>query len=163
MIMMSHDLIKIPVENSLLLNSVILIVFSLITIATIKKTEPKSQSLLSLIDTAQLKGIAVILIVMYHLSVYTIENADDLILFRHGDIIGLSIFLILSGFGIASSIESKGLDNFFSKKLIKIYPPFVIVMSLELLLNNLFYIDKNPGIVRIVASAMGFLPVDRNM
>lgn len=54
--------------------------------------------------------------------------------------IGVSLFLILSGYGLSESFKRKGLDNFLKNKISKIWVPYIIVL---LVLSILKYPDIN--------------------
>ena len=71
---------------------------------------------ISINQTKQLKGIAIIFIIFGHL--HLIENAGTY---------GVSLFLILSGYGLTYSFYRNGLTYFFKKKLSKILIPYSIV------------------------------------
>lgn len=70
--------------------------------------------------TDTLKGLAIVLVVMGHIATNWVHEAVAL-----GGI-GVSIFFILSGFGLQESWKKNGVNNFVKKKLLRIILPYVI-------------------------------------
>ncbi|PEW16951.1 hypothetical protein COD21_04285 [Bacillus cereus] len=64
----------------------------------------------------QLKGIAIILVILGHLQ-----------LISHAGAWGVAIFLIVSGFGLTQSYLKSGINNFFKKRVSKVLVPYSIV------------------------------------
>jgi peptidoglycan/LPS O-acetylase OafA/YrhL len=109
-----------------------------------------------------MKGFAIILIIIHHLRVHTIENSSELLFFYDFGITGVAIFLILSGFGISKSIESKGMKFFFYKRLIRLYIPYVLSMVLEVFLNHIILHRKTNLIIEL-GKIVVVAGIDRNM
>ena len=81
------------------------------------KTEnPVSLFSLSKEQTLLLKGIAILMVILGHMSYITWGGAG-----------GVTIFLILSGYGIHESFKKNGLKNYWKKKILKVWLPYVIV------------------------------------
>lgn len=72
--------------------------------------------------TTGLKGLAVLMVVWGHIGACLHVSG---IQFIGG--VGVSIFLILSGYGLEKSYTNNGLKKFWTKKLIKIFIPFWII------------------------------------
>ena len=72
--------------------------------------------------TVGLKGLAVLMVVWGHIGACLHVNG---IQFIGG--VGVSIFLILSGYGLEKSYTNNGLKKFWIKKLIKVFIPFWII------------------------------------
>ena len=71
------------------------------------KTEnPVSLFSLSKEQTLLLKGIAILMVILGHMSYITWGGAG-----------GVTIFLILSGYGIHESFKKNGLKNYWKKKI----------------------------------------------
>ncbi|HDR6821985.1 acyltransferase [Bacillus cereus] len=64
----------------------------------------------------QLKGIAIILVILGHLQILS-----------HAGAWGVAIFLIVSGFGLTQSYLKSGINNFFKKRVSKVLVPYSIV------------------------------------
>lgn len=73
--------------------------------------------------TTILKGIAIILIIISHCSGHWMCGR----LFTPCGGIGVSLFLITSGYGLNESYKSKGLNKFWRKRIGKVWLPYVVV------------------------------------
>jgi peptidoglycan/LPS O-acetylase OafA/YrhL len=80
----------------------------------------------------ELKGAAILLIVLYHAGgVLVWQN------FLHGDV-GVDLFVILSGVGLALSTRVESAGAFLKRRLLRIYPVYWIVLALYLWANTHF-------------------------
>jgi len=87
--------------------------------------------------TEQLKGIAIILVVLHHLSMLKFINLP--FLSTSGGNWGVQIFLLLSGYGLAQSyIKSGIIRNYFYKRFKKIIPAYSTVTVLWIIIDLLF-------------------------
>lgn len=86
--------------------------------------------------TKGLKGFSILLIVWCHIG--AILDANN-IQFIAG--IGVSIFLICSGFGLEQSYKKNGLKKFWQKKFFKICIPFWIVEFLGICITEKFDLE----------------------
>ncbi len=97
--------------------------------------------MLSRQTSAQLKGIAIILIIIGHtFQYYNFESFQ----MRFGAW-GVSLFLILSGYGLIQSYKSKGLHHFLSKRLKRVWLPYIIVIAVSLMYGLLFLSESIGG------------------
>ena len=72
--------------------------------------------------TTLIKGIAITLVVMCHMG----GMFDIRYLTPFGGI-GVALFLICSGYGLVSSYEKNGLNNYWSKKIQTVYVPYALI------------------------------------
>jgi peptidoglycan/LPS O-acetylase OafA/YrhL len=80
----------------------------------------------------ELKGLAMILVILYHAGgVLVWQN------FLHGDI-GVDLFVILSGVGLAMSTRMESAGEFLKRRLLRIYPAYWVVLTLFLILGYTF-------------------------
>jgi len=80
----------------------------------------------------ELKGLAIILVVLYHAGgVLTWNNH------LHGDL-GVDMFVILSGLGLSLSPAYPGAKAFLWRRLLRIFPIYWLVLTAYLLLNTHF-------------------------
>ena len=118
--------------------------------------------------TDELKGLAIILVVFSHIGYFL--SADDSFLFPLSVFagVGVNLFLFLSGYGLmTSSIKNKtsllshesnlSLVGFYKKKLLKIFFPLWVVLSVLLLLDWQFG-NKIYPISTVVNSFLGWFP-----
>ncbi|MFM9264536.1 acyltransferase family protein [Tychonema sp. BBK16] len=125
------------VDNRSILNT--FIILSMLILISFRKTVKERP--LSILQTNQMKGIAILIIIVHHVSL-ALNGAGYLSLLHHLGFPSVSIFLVLSGYGIFLSIEKKGLNNFFSKRVIRVYIPFVLAMICKILIFDYFILNE---------------------
>lgn len=85
-----------------------------------------------------LKGIGILVIVLHHMS-QKIIPPGLLRPYQDFGYLGVSIFILLSGYGLMSSFLKTGsLNGFFSKRIARVYIPFLIINGLFLTFSNGF-------------------------
>ena len=157
----NHDATKIVVDNPIILNLSLFLIFTFLTLITFRRTV--NDRPLSILQTNQMKGLAIIIVIVHHLSYHTIENSSDLIIFRDSGFLGVALFLVLSGFGLSLSLQKKGIKNFFTKRLTKVYVPFLFAMLLEVFLNKLIFNKDNNIFNKLFNIFFNVMLIDRNM
>lgn len=85
-----------------------------------------------------------------------------------GGAIGVEAFLVLSGYGIYQSYESKNLNNYWTSKLEKVWLPYFIWEILALIYYRATSIKsfENISLIEIIASLIGISPynvIDKTM
>lgn len=107
-------------------------------------------------DTScQIKGLAIILIILAHLS----------LIWNYSGAIGVGIFLVLSGYGLVMSFYNNGLESFFKKRLLKVLLPYSIIQTLWILLDY-FVKGKSYTLFQNILSILGLnvkVPIDGTM
>lgn len=80
------------------------------------------------------KGLCILIIIFHHVSL-TMRNPALIKPFTLVGYLAVSLFFFLSGYGLMFSFLNKDnyLSNFFSKRLSKVYLPFVVVNALTLI------------------------------
>jgi peptidoglycan/LPS O-acetylase OafA/YrhL len=155
---LNHDYTKIAVDNPIILLLCLFAGFGLLILTSLKKTSGDQP--LSVLQTTQMKGIAIIII--NHLVLFTIDSSKYFKIFADAGAIGVSIFLMFSGYGLCISLNKKGIQNFFSAKIVRIYFPVFLAMCLEIFLGYFFY-KKNNGLFEISQIFFNIYSIDRNM
>jgi peptidoglycan/LPS O-acetylase OafA/YrhL len=118
--------------NNVYFDIIFCIVLAILVLITLKKSD--NCKLFSENQTAQVRGLAIILIILNHICYYTDPVPSMYQIWTKCGMIGVSIFLILSGYGISLSISNKGIDNFFQKRAKKIFIPlFLSLLFLQIL------------------------------
>jgi peptidoglycan/LPS O-acetylase OafA/YrhL len=79
----------------------------------------------------ELKGLAIILIIIYHAGGVLVWNN-----YLHGDI-GVDMFVILSGLGLALGSRYSGARGFLTRRLGRILPTYWVVLTVLLVSNTL--------------------------
>ncbi|MFL0252472.1 acyltransferase family protein [Clostridium neuense] len=104
-------------------------------------------------STIQLKGVAIIFVILAHMKLMYYFDAKAI---GNFGAIGVDIFLMLSGYGVYKSYKKRGVGiDFILRRLKKIYTPLIIVVLLELVWR--IYGEKsNYSIHRIITFFTGF-------
>lgn len=79
--------------------------------------------------TTIIKGIAILIIMLGHVANFW----GGVRWFTPLGGIGVAMFLIISGFGLAESYKKTGLKNYWVKKLINVYIPYAIIRGIIIL------------------------------
>ena len=127
-------------NRSILTTFTILSILILISFRKSVREQP-----LSILQTNQMKGIAILIIIVHHVAI-VMGNAGYLSLFSRLGFPSVAIFLVLSGYGIFLSIEKKGLNNFFSKRVMRVYIPFILAMTCKILIFDYFILNKRSSV-----------------
>ena len=116
----------------------------------------KERGILCFQNTKELKGIAIMFVILGHIGI---------IKFTGSGAWGVSIFLILSGFGLAQSFLKSGLDKYFSKKITKVRIPFSTVTVIWIVVDKLI-LNKSYSFKDIILNVTGLnimSPIDGSM
>lgn len=129
----NFELAKLNISYPDLTNILMHFLFMLIILLSTKRNGRKSQKLLSIVQTEQLRGLAIFFVLLGHLWVHVSKSRPGIVL--SGD--AVSMFLILSGFGLTVSSGLKKLDykQFISKRINRIMVPYWIATLVILLLD----------------------------
>lgn len=101
-----------------------------------------------------LKSIAIVSVVLYHLLELLNISYGKALHFFDGGFLGVDIFLVISGYLVISSIHKQQINSHFSlkdfylKKLLRIYPPLVVLIILCLFIG---YFILFPNVYRELA------------
>lgn len=112
-------------------------------------------------NTDVLKGLCITIIILNHFAIHTLVKSSELVAVEGAGMIGVCGFLLLSGFGLSKSVQSKGLDSFFSKRFKRIFLPLAFFNLLWLILYKYtgfknFEYNQWPKII------LGLTNIDRN-
>lgn len=134
----NHYQTKLPLDNPHF-DILLVIVFLGLFFLTLKKNFGDLP--LSVVQTNQVKGLAILLIISNHLCYYTKPLPSLYKIWSEAGMVGVAIFFIFSGYGMCVSIQKRGIQDFFRKKIVRIFIPLVYALSLLLGL----YIVFTPG------------------
>lgn len=87
--------------------------------------------------TTQLRGIAILMILVGHIS-----GAFHTVVLSPLASAGVTIFMILSGYGLQCSFVKNGLKHFWSKKYLRVMLPYTIVITIWLLVHEEFEVTR---------------------
>lgn len=110
-----------------------IILLALLIISSVKSDEEINLKFGSFYHTNVVRGIAVFLILISHIG-----DKSGLRYFTPLGGIGVSIFLICSGYGLYKSYLKNGLENYFKKRFIGLLVPYWIIFSIF----SIIYFEK---------------------
>lgn len=150
----SHIVNRIPLtdpkETTLFIYAIILTIIFL----SIAKS-PKKQDFLNLTQTQQLRGLAILLIMIGHLNTNVLTRYASNIPICFGDC-GVSLFLFLSGYGLTRSHQLKNstLSHFVKRRINRVFVPYWITTLLFLLLDY-FLLSETYPLKLIILTTLG--------
>ncbi len=123
----NHYQTKLQINN-IFFDIYFVLIFILLVLITSRKS--LNEQPLSFLQTNQIRGLAITLIILNHICYYTDPPPFLYGIWSEAGMIGVAIFLILSGYGLCISLKSKGIQNFFTKRISKILIPLILALSL---------------------------------
>lgn len=97
---------------------------------------------LSKTDTTALKGLAILFVLLGHMNYLDSSGAW-----------GVHIFLILSGFGLEISYQKNGLNEYWKKRIVKVFLPYEFVILLALTIERIVFLHHD--YLGVAASILG--------
>jgi peptidoglycan/LPS O-acetylase OafA/YrhL len=142
-----------PIQATLIF-SLIFFVALLIFVKPRKITELFPASL-----TTELKGLAILMIVLSHIGYFLVSDTRFLWPLSIAAGVGVDLFLFLSGFGLTASQIKKdlGVGQFYKKRLLKLFVPFWLALIAFFILDAIF-IKSGYSWQYIVKSFFGIFP-----
>lgn len=108
--------------NNWVLFEILVIAFMIVTYSLIKKQSENAEKLLSVGYTTVLRGIAILMVYLQH----TMGGLGSRFFTPLGGG-GVAIFLIISGFGLSESYKKKGLSQYWKKKFLHVFFPWILI------------------------------------
>lgn len=133
----------VPVSNAISETWIFSIIFFIILFVFVKPRKISEWFPASL--TAELKGLAIIMIVLSHVGYFLVSDTRFLWPLSIMAGVGVNLFLFLSGFGLTASQMQKDLNawQFYKKRLIKLFIPFwlslLVFLGLDFLVLKIAY------------------------
>jgi peptidoglycan/LPS O-acetylase OafA/YrhL len=151
MIFQNHEIYKLTISDNFLTSVLLYSGALLISIIFIRNSQ--KATFLDRNITDQVRGLAILLVVIGHIGVHTLETIDNYIILGE---YGVSIFFILSGFGLACSYRKKPLvlKEFISSRLSRVMVPYWVATVLILILDYLI-LEKNYSLKDIILTFSG--------
>lgn len=149
---MSIDVIN-PIQQTIIFG----VAFFAILFLTMKRKQ--GNEIFPLETTNEIKGFALIAIVLSHIGYFLVSDTKFLAPFSNFAGVAVDLFLMLSGFGLALSSFKKqlGIKEFYKKRLSKIFLPMWIVFF-SFLLIDFFILHKTYPLQDIIKNILGFFP-----
>ena len=110
---------------------IFLFVILFISFITLKMNKQYDGNLLSVNISNILRGIAILLVILQHISGHLGTN-----IFTPMGGTGVAIFLFLSGFGLNESFKKKGFTDFWKNRIIKVFIPYIILITILTVIYN---------------------------
>jgi len=136
-----------------------LIFIIIIAAATLISLRKRSDSGLSPAASTELKGLAILAIILSHVGYFLVNDHSFLYPLTIFAGVGVDIFLLLSGYGITVSQIKKDYKpwEFYKQRLLKLLIPFWLVLIVFFFLNALFS-SADYSWVYILRNFLGFFP-----
>ncbi len=129
--------------------------FVVLFFSTLRKSV--NDNTLSFLQTNQMKGLAIILIVFNHLCYYTEPPPSLYGVWSEAGMVGVAIFLILSGYGLCISMQHKGTKGFFLKRVTRILIPMIFSLGLLVLLKIILLKENEQNILIEIPKILFFI------
>lgn len=110
--------------------------------------------------TTNLKGFAILVVMLGHLV--NIHRSTFDYDFRYFAAFAVSIFLILSGYGLSCSCSSNGLKDFFKKRLSGVILPYALVTIMVSIAYGILFTDPL-RVLRTITLTNPLHPIDGTM
>ena len=81
-------------------------------------------------STLEIKGIAILMVIIGHVS----SRYGSSVLNYMGAF-GVALFLFISGYGLVMSYNKNGLNNFFKKRFINVFIPYVAITTIWIIFD----------------------------
>ncbi len=145
---------QISVANPLEQTIIFGLIFGLIFLASLRSK--KGSDLFPIDTTNELKGFAMIAIVLSHIGYFLSRQTDFLFPFSIYAGVSVDLFLFLSGFGLTISALKKQLSigEFYKKRVSKLFVPLWIVLGICFVADS-FVLSKTYPIQDMVLSFFG--------
>jgi peptidoglycan/LPS O-acetylase OafA/YrhL len=134
-------------------------VFLLLAILASTRLVKKDQPFFSVEITAELKGLAILMVIFAHVGYFLVDDHRFLVPLSNYGGVGVDLFLILSGYGLVAAAVRRpiSISVFYLKRLTRVYIPVLITLALFLLLD-FFVLHRTYPIKSIIENMLGFFP-----
>lgn len=148
---------KIDVENAAIQTLLFSLVFFAFLFSTAKKSD--KQTFFDPSQSNEIKGFAMLGIVFSHIGYFLSNNTQFLFPLSVLAGVGVNLFLFISGFGLTISHLRNPLSiwEFYRKRLLRLFIPMWIVLSLYLLLDY-FLLNRSYPLNILGYHFLGFFP-----
>lgn len=145
----NYEITKLPIPHPTINNILILFIIFGIVVFSVRKGET---SFLDYAQTNQIKGLAILLVVVNHLWVHV---STDRAIPGFGDY-AVSLFLMLSGFGLTMALSNRplSLKYFISRRLRKVMVPYWAI-TLIILIVDFYVLNRSYSVKHIFETLIG--------
>jgi len=150
----NHEIIKLALDYPVL--SPLVIYCSLLLLALYPRKKSENPSFLSRPVTVELRGLAILLVIVGHIGVHILIPEQQ----GHFPVLGqygVSIFFLLSGYGLTRSYFARPLmaGEFIRRRLSRVMIPYWIVTAIIVTLDTVV-LDKSYTLTDLAATLLGF-------
>lgn len=144
----------ISITNPVLNSWIIFAVLAFFLVLTIKKR--KESSFFPVNATTEIKGLAIIAIIIAHIGYLLVQNPEFLTPLSYFAGVGVDIFLFVSGYGLTASAMRKksSILQFYQRRLAKLFLPFWLIISVLYILDY-FVLHRTYPLEYIYKSFLG--------
>ncbi len=120
----------------------------------------RSQPAFDIRVTNELKGLAILMIMLAHIGYFLSTDHRFLFPLSIGGGIGVNLFFFLSGYGLSASSIKKSLSilDFYKKRLLKLFLPLWVILAI-FLLSDYFLLNRSYQFSEIWHSFLGYFPI----
>lgn len=93
-------------------------------------------------STMELKGIAILFVILGHMGYQGVLG-----------VVGVHIFLVVSGYGIYYSFKRNGFENFWNKRILSVYVPYLVWQIPSMIIRRIM--NQNITLTDIFATLLG--------
>jgi len=131
----NHEIYKIALTHPIYTSFTIYVGLFFLALLTLRKGT--KDIFLNRSVSEQVRGIAILFVVIGHIGVHTLVSKRDFLVLGE---YGVSLFFILSGFGLTLSCHSKKITfiSFLKRRVSKVMIPYVLITCIILLLDFIF-------------------------
>lgn len=149
MFLTNYETLKLVVKNPELSNLLIFVIILCVCVCW-KKTAP--QKLLSKYQTDQLRGLAIILVIIGHLWEHVADSAPKMLFSDDG----VALFLLISGYGLMTSYKDKPRMSlvFVKRRLRRVMVPYWVITAFLVALDY-FLLGRIYQLKDIVMTMLG--------
>lgn len=148
---------KIILNNTLAINILVFIIFPILIFYKAKFYKNKEYNINNLVksNTDALKGLSVIIVILSHISMFTINKGIMAHIFINTGFLAVAVFLFVSGYGLAEQFRKRKnyLNGFVLDKIVRLYLIFFISNVIVTILNN-YFLGSNYNIKNILISSV---------
>ncbi|MEI7810647.1 MAG: acyltransferase [bacterium] len=150
---------NIHIANSATETFIFIFVLTCLLFLSLRPKEKNDDNIIPQKVTQELKGFAILAVVFSHIGYYLVD--DKMFLFPLSIMagVGVNLFLLLSGFGLSSSLSNnkkQPVKYFYSHELPKLYIPLWYTLCFYIFFDFIKKIIYSP--TTIIESFLGFFP-----
>lgn len=148
----NFEIVKLSIPSPDLTNTTLLLLLCAASLLSIKKAPAENRLFLSPLQTNQIRGAAILLVMLGHVWVHVAEQAASIVLSGYA----VAFFFLLSGFGLTVSAKKKPvpLSTFVLHRIRRIMVPYWCATAIFLALDTVL-LGKTYSPAEILLTSIG--------